>query len=539
MYAGAIAEQRGQEVAAKAEYQLSQTLFSAQEDRMGVAQSLEGLAHSARALGDRRAALQASRQVLDIFEGVRPTVLRDDLRMSFFAAVQRAFDFHIDLLMDMGEKEEAWITAERARARVLGDLLAEKGAILQRDGAANALAAKERDFQRRLNLLEKRRLAVREDDAGKLRELRRSISLLVADLESVRGELRRRSPRWASLTQPEPISLAGVRRDLLDGETVLLEYRLGEPASTLWAISRDAFTAVRLPPRHDLERRVREAASQIGSVEWTHYPSTLCELSRTLLGTEAPTLAHRRLVVVADGALAGLPFGALPDPAGPAVCAEAHALVDAHEIAYLPSVAILLTQRRLLARRPPAPRWLAEVADPVYERGDPRLGRPVSGDAQSRGGPAPALHRLPGSGEEARAIAGLLPADKVFVATGFAASRQTVAGGALANSRIVHFATHGIFDAEQPMLSSLALSQLDAAGRPVEGLLPAHEIYDLDLPAELVTLSACQTARGHEVPGEGLVSGLPRAFLYAGAARVLMTLWKVDDSSTRDLMILF
>jgi CHAT domain-containing protein/tetratricopeptide (TPR) repeat protein len=539
-YAAAIAEQRGEGAEARAEYQHSQALFAAQGDRMGEAQALTGLARSERALGDRRAALQSSRQALDILEGVRPTVLREDLRMSFFATVQGLFDFHIDLLMDMGEEEEAWATAERARARTLGDLLTEKGASPPGDGAATEPAKRERDLQRRLNLLESQRLSASEDDKGKLRSLRRSITTLVADLESARGELRRRNPRRASLLRPEPVSLAVVRRELLDGETVLLEYRLGEPASTLWAISRDAFVTARLPPRHELERRAREAASQISSSEWPRrYPPALCELSRALLGGVAPVFAHRRLVVIADGALAGLPFGALPDPVDPAVCAGAPALVDTHEIAYLPSVAVLLTQRRLLAGRPPAPRWLAEVADPVYERGDPRLGSPASGDAESRGGPVPSLHRLPGSGQEAKAIADLLPADKVFLARGFDASRQTVTGGALAGFRIVHFATHGVFDAEQPMLSSLALSQLDAAGRPVAGFLYAHEIYDLDLPAELVTLSACQTASGREVPGEGLVSGLPRAFLYAGAARVLMSLWKVDDRGTRDLMILF
>ena len=112
-------------------------------------------------------------------------------------------------------------------------------------------------------------------------------------------------------------------------------------------------------------------------------------------------------------------------------------------------------------------------------------------------------------------------------------------GGALRGFRILHFAAQGTLNPEQPLLSALVLSQLDPAGRPVEGALSASEIYDLDLPAELVVLSACETALGREVPGEGLVSGLPRAFLYAGAARVLVSLWAVDYWSTRDLMIRF
>src|SRR5206468_1820254 len=153
--------------------------------------------------------------------------------------------------------------------------------------------------------------------------------------------------------------------------------------------------------------------------------------------------------------------------------------------------------------RQPAPGWLGVVADPVY---------------------APPVFRLQGSAQEAAAIVAELPPGKALVATGFAASRQTVTGGALHGFRILHFAVHGELDAEQPLLSALILSQRDPAGRTVAGALPAHEIYDLDLPAELVVLSACETARGRDVAGEGLVSGLPRAFLYAGAARVVVSL---------------
>jgi CHAT domain-containing protein len=296
----------------------------------------------------------------------------------------------------------------------------------------------------------------------------------------------------------------------------LLEYRLGEAASTVWAVTSDSLTAVRLPPRRVIEPLAREAALGMRSLEGR--PGALCDLSRLLLAPVAPHLARRRLVVVADGALEALSFAALPEPAGLAACSTASPLVEAHEIVYLPSAATLLTQRRLLAGRRPAPGWLAVVADPAYRS---------------------AHLRLPGAAQEAKEITAGLPAAQVFVATGAAASWQTVTGGGLHGFRIVHFAVHGSLDPEHPLLSALVLAEIDAVGRPVPGTLPAHEIYDLDLPAELVVLSACETARGREVPGEGLVSGLPRAFLYAGAARVLVSLWEVEDQSTRDLMSLF
>jgi CHAT domain-containing protein len=145
---------------------------------------------------------------------------------------------------------------------------------------------------------------------------------------------------------------------------------------------------------------------------------------------------------------------------------------------------------------------------------------------------------LPYSQREAEAIAGLVPAGELFAATGFAASRQAVVAPQLGRYRIVHFATHGELDSEHPELSHLVLSRFDGAGRPVAGRLYAHEIYRLELPAELVTLSACRSALGEEVRGEGLV-GLTQAFFHAGAARVLVSLWQVDDEATAALMAAF
>jgi CHAT domain-containing protein/Tfp pilus assembly protein PilF len=528
-----LAERRRDGAAALAGFRRAAKLYAMQGDRMGLAESLAGAARSERALGDQREALAASRQALDILEGVRPTLLSDDLRASFFSGARQAFDLQIALLLDQGDAEAAWVTAEQAKARVLGDLLAEAGAGLRR-GASSSLLAQERDLQRQLNILERRRFTASDAAADTLLPLRRSIDALVEKLELLRGEIRRRDPRYASLVQPEPVSRAAVQRELLDGDTVLLEYRLGESASTLWIVTRDALTAARLPPRREIEQRTQEAAQWMQGLSSSgQSPPALCALSRTVLGPAAPFLGKRRLVVVPDGALASLSFAALPDPTDPRPCSSARPLVENHEIAYLPSAATLLLQRRLAAGRRPAPGWLAVVADPVYGAKDGRLPAARAADV------AADLGRLPGTSEEARAITAMVPAGKAYVASGFAASRQTVASGALQGFRILHFAAHGLLDTRHPLLSALVLSQRDPAGRPVDGILPAHEIYDLDLPAELVVLSACETALGREVPGEGLISGLPRAFLYAGASRVLVSLWAVEDRSTRDLMVLF
>jgi len=125
-----------------------------------------------------------------------------------------------------------------------------------------------------------------------------------------------------------------------------------------------------------------------------------------------------------------------------------------------------------------------------------------------------------------------------FSAIDFQASRETVLKGELSQYRYVHFATHGLLDTERPGLSALALSMVDEHGNPQDGFLRTYDIYNLKLPAELVTLSACQTGLGKEIKGEGLV-GLTRGFMYAGAARVVVSLWNVNDKATADLMAKF
>ena len=147
----------------------------------------------------------------------------------------------------------------------------------------------------------------------------------------------------------------------------------------------------------------------------------------------------------------------------------------------------------------------------------------------------PVIGRLPFSRDEAKSILAMVPARSRMRALDFQASLSNALDPQLSEYRIVHFATHGLLNSEHPELSGIILSLVDEAGRPQEGFLQLHEIYNLNLPADLVVLSACQTGLGKEIKGEGLV-GLTRGFMYAGAARVTASLWKVDDVATAELM---
>jgi CHAT domain-containing protein len=194
--------------------------------------------------------------------------------------------------------------------------------------------------------------------------------------------------------------------------------------------------------------------------------------------------------------------------------------LDNHEVVSLPSASALALLRRELAGRPPAPRQAAIVADPLFDPADP------------------AFARLTASRQEAEAIAALAPPDQTRLAVGADASLDEVRGDRLAGFRTVHFATHGVIDAEHPELSGLALSTVDARGRRREGFLRLRDIYGLRLDAGLVVLSGCRTALGREVRGEGL-TGLTQGFFHAGAARLVASLWKVEDRATAELMTRF
>lgn len=508
--AGELAAERGDTASARDFFHRAERLYRELGDPLGAAESLAGLARAERALGRREAALAAVRQAIEIFESARPTVLREDLRTLFFSAGRQHFDLAIAMLLEAGRFEEAFVLAERSRARALRDLLEQNPA-----SPPAGLAAAERRLLHQLNELESQRLRTRENQPEKLEALSREIAAKVSELESLRGERRRADPRYGSLTSPPSLSFADIDLELLEDGTTILEYQLGEEQSALWVLRRGSLQSFVLPPRTEIEGLASQALAFSRSLAWPKTtPTPLCELSRLLLG-KAALQPNTRLLIAADGALAAFPWAVLPVDGGD--CASAAALVEQHEIVFLPSVESLLSQRRRLRDRPVAPRLAAIFADPAYRTWPP----------------------LPHSAVEAAAIAAQLAPGEVRLQTGFAATRESALAPDLGQFRILHFATHAQLEIDQPLLSAIVLAQRGPQGQEIEGSLRAHEIYGLELSAELVVLSACETGLGREVPGEGLVSGLPRAFLAAGARRVLVSLWPVGDRETAELMTAF
>ena len=548
---------------ALASFQAALATYRRTGDRVNEAESLLGIAAAYRQSGDSRSALGNAAPALEILESVRPSAISKDLRADFFSTVQHHFDSYVDLLMELEEIEPgaghlavAFQASERSRARSLVDLLQEAGGDI-RQGAEPALLAREQELQERINEKDRQRVGLLQEEDYSQRlvaAVEKQLRDLLEDLERVRAEIRARSPRYAALTQPEPLTLEETQSQVVDAESLLLEFRLGRRASYLWLVSRNSAAGFALPPREEIEQAALGAYELLRrSLSWESRASTqlaLCELSRKVLGPVAGMLDRERLLIVSDGALDYIPFAALPQPSALGDCRSAPLLVEEHEITYLPSASAAVMLRYELAVQRPAAGTIAVIADPIFAAGDERLVRPLdrpedektraSSNLEDTVAERPAMsssfQRLPYSRREAEVILGLVPnGERTLALLDLEANKEAVTGGALSGFRILHFATHGVLNAAQPELSGIVLSMVDAGGGQRDGFLRAHEIYNLDLPSELVVLSACRTALGKEVRGEGLV-GLTRGFMYAGAARVMVSLWSVSDRSTAALM---
>jgi CHAT domain-containing protein/tetratricopeptide (TPR) repeat protein len=517
-------------------------------------------------LDEAQAAIEQS---LTLVERLRAQPAGSGLRASFFAARQDYYELYVRVLMQLdrlrpgrGYDALAFEASEQTRARTLLEGLAAAHLDLAA-GADHSLLEREAATRRLVGIVQAERdgsaISYSPEAVGRLPGLDAELRRLRSQLEEVRAEMRSRDPRYRVLNDTRPLRLTQIQREILDPGTLLLAYSLGTRESYLWSIDRGALHAHRLAGRQRIERAAvgaYQALAASGGVEGlVEAERRVSELSSLVLAPVAGELAGKRLLIVADGALQFIPFGALPVPRespGDGKNVDPSPLVADHEIVYLPSASVVSLLRRQTAGRSGPRKQLAVLADPVFRTDDPRvergLGVPRDVDPAADHTPAAidaersardvglnALTRLRFSRTEADAILQLVPAQLALRATDFAASRDLAVSPELARYRILHFATHGFLDAVHPELSGLVFSLVDAHGRPRDGFLHAYEIYGLHLPADLVVLSACRTALGTEVRGEGLM-GLTRGFMYAGAPRVLVSLWNISDHATADLM---
>ncbi|HKY42306.1 MAG TPA: CHAT domain-containing protein [Pyrinomonadaceae bacterium] len=544
----------------------SLSIFRRIGDLNNAAVALEGLARGEQQRGNLSEARKRIEESLSLIETVRAHSGSQQHRASYLASREKAYKLLVEILMQQdaaapgkGHDAEALQASERGRARSLTEMLNESHVDIRR-GVSADLVTKEREIRQSLNAKAQRQiqLTAQKGNQQEIEALKKEISALEDDYQQVQAAIRKASPAYTALTQPQPLDLKAIQEQL-DPSTIMLEYSLGDQQSYLWVVTQNSLNTYKLPKREQVEKVARQvydalaARSVVKSIETpterrariaeadAQFQQGASELGRMILAPAAAEFGKKRLVIVADGALQYLPFVAL------SVASNRPIILD-HEIISLPSLSAFAVQRRNLSNRELAPKAVAVIADPVFSTNDARLKAAVpvkdaSGEVSTRiiehtaGGAKGQLSipRLPFTRWEADQILAVAPRESSMKALDFRANRSIATSDELSKYRYVHFATHGYLDTTRAGLSAIVLSMVDEQGKPQDGFLRTHDIYNLELPAELVVLSACETGLGKDIKGEGL-EGLTRGFMYAGARRVVVSLWNVNDKATAGLM---
>jgi CHAT domain-containing protein/Tfp pilus assembly protein PilF len=569
---------------------IREKLSSGSSDHAESLAALAGILKSQHKLGD---ASRLYEQALDVLENqVARLGGSEQVRSAFRAQHADYYKDYIDLLVSQKQTEHAFEILERFRARSLLEILALARVDISQ-GVDPALMAQERSLQELIDAKSNRRIELLNDKdaAEQVAAFDGEIKALLDQYHDVEAQFRAASPTYAALTQPRPLTAKEVQQRLLDDATILLEYSLGEERSYVFAVTPSSLTMYEMPKRTEIEAAATQlhkllksgggfgARGKTAGQSDARLNQVAAALSRMVLAPVADQIKAKRLLIVSDGALQYIPFAMLPvlaDSNGPARHVEP--LMVGHEIVNLPSASVLAVLRSQGLGRKQAAHAVAVLADPVFGPDDDRVtAQAATGqdgtlttvglrnsdlkdendkDAKDKhrdekewseehlsrsaadvglmanGVP---LSRLPFTRREAEAIFAVTPSGEAMKALDFKASRETATSPELSKYRMVHFATHGLLDSEHPELSGLVLSLVNEQGKRQNGFLELQDIYNLNLPAELVVLSACETGLGKQIQGEGLI-GLTRGFMYAGASRVVASLWKVDDIATAELM---
>ena len=504
--------------------------------------------------GNYDAAENYLKESIESTENIWSDLSSRTLAMAFSASVHDRYETYIECLMQkrkrqpsQGLEQQAFEASELARARSLAALLRDTQTTVV-TGIDPRLAEREGKLRRNIREIAEHTISVLATDYKKeqLDSLEKALTALREQHQQLTQQLQKQNPNYDQFQETANYSIQQIQQFIVeDNETMLLEYFLGKDASYVWAITRNDARVYELPkaekvtaavgtlyellakkPDDDSEKRLSKAGS---------------ELAQMILTPLANQSTIKRVIVVADGALNYIPFQLLPSPSGTP-------LVASYEIVNAPSASILGQLRKEKQQRPASTKVLAAFGDPVFRSNYAQFkssgSAAVLASATERGVEVDAdsvdpdkIQPLVYSKDELnylREVGG----QGAFIARGFDASRAMLEQINFSRYAILHFATHGLFDPNNPKKLGFYLSMVDAAGRDQQGFITMQDVYNLRVPVSLVVLSACRTGLGEDVSGEGLI-GLTRGFMHAGASSVVASLWKVDDEATAELMKYF
>jgi len=478
---------------------------------------------------------------------------------------------------------EGFKISEEGRARSLLDMLGETNAQITAGEPADLLKRKQDNLNRQQEIAQQLTgISLSADEKKKPSELDAELDQLQTEFDAIENQIRTASPRYAALTAAQPQSLTEVQQKVLDEGTALLEYHLGDDSSYLWAVTSGGVALYKLPGRSTMDTLATGLRAQlipaqlqrgligidVATVQQrglslttesapavvTAFTAAANALYKAAVEPAAAVIGEKRLLVVADGALNYVPFEALVKSTEGVDYASLNYLVKSNEIIYAPSASVVAAIRQQ-GNKTDSKNFLL-VADPVFSADDPRakgstagaankaetrgIGldsavEDVAGESAAANGKGLQLARLSGTRTEAEQIAQLVKKSggQTELWLDLKASEDDVKAGNMQSYRVIHLATHGLLNADRPQFTGVVLSLV--GNKANDGFLRTDEVFNMNLGAHLVMLSACETGLGKEKRGEGVI-GLTRAFIYAGTPTVGVSLWSVADKSTAELM---
>jgi CHAT domain-containing protein/tetratricopeptide (TPR) repeat protein len=476
-------------------------------------------------------ALTSYRESISVIESTRSNIDLEEMKASYFGTDKRIEAYHnlIDLLARLNSSEpgksygdEAFTYLERGKARAFLDSL-EVAQISVSQGVDAKLANEEKQINADMTALYKK-LLMPDLTAEQRNQIEADLKTCEEKYDRLKREIRAENPAYATLS-PNIITLKEAQSRLLNGNTVFIAYSVGKESSYGFAIGRTGLRIFPIPPRKEIQKKVTDYLKVISDKDNRDF-----QLGHELFADLVqPALEPhvKKLFIIPDDALYFLPFETLllgPD--------NASWLLRKYNIAYAPSMSSLAEIIKRTRNGAKRNKDLLALGDPDYgfneqSPGSSDIFQNFYSSSDFR------FFRLAYSGIEVQKIAALFPKNREKVLQRAEASEPALKKLPLSDFKIIHFAAHGLIDDQKPARSAIVLS-LDSNSQD-DGFLQMRDIYGLRLNADLVALSACQTGKGQFVRGEG-IEGLSRAFFYAGASSVLMSLWSVNDQATYQLM---
>ncbi len=537
---------------------LSRELF----DKNGELITLYNLSLFQKDSGDLLLALKSIQQAILEIEVVRSRFLSRNFQSTYFATNQKYYELYVEILMGLhkidpkqGYDVRAFEVSEQMRARHLLDLVANATTTEDFSALTSNDFKTYEELERQLSFLGKEIIKLKTENK------REELQNLQEKFSSLKNKLELLVAKNKTSTVFTPLTLQSIQNNVLDTETVLVQYCLAEENSYIWLVTNNGIVVFSIPGRENIEpiitklystlvEKNRDIEGETKDEELIRlkgaekeYKQLNLTLSKILISPIEKYLENKkRLLISTDGKLSLVPFAALVLDSN----SDTKFLIENYEIVNVPSASTIALIREKHQQETKGQKILV-VSDPVFSSDDERI--TSIANKKTNANTSLALNktrgskrglrfsRVVGTQKEESAINETFPGSTETI-NGLKATKEAIISSNLLKYYMMHFGTHSIADNIQPEFSTIVLSLVDNDGKPIDGFLTFADILKLKLSAKLIVLSSCETAVGKIQRGEGSAS-LSRAFFYAGAKSAISTLWSVNDASTGTLMAKF